>query len=91
MVAGDRVVAASQYAAEGSREIVAGCPAEVEAFAQLVLAETRWRPDPIFMLDVCESSGELYLIELNPFSTSWIYACDPAAVVSAASELTRIT
>lgn len=39
VVAGDEVVAASQYADEGT------------------LREVRWRPDPIFRLDVCESAG----------------------------------
>jgi hypothetical protein len=52
-----------------------------------MLAEVRWRPDPIFMMDVCESGGRLWLVELNGFSTSWLYACDLAAVVEEASAL----
>jgi hypothetical protein len=39
------------------------------------------------MLDVCESEGGLYLLELNGFSSSAVYPCDHAAVVSAASDL----
>jgi hypothetical protein len=53
-----------------------GCPAEVP-----------WRPDPVFMLDVCEAEGQLWLVEVNGFSTSWLYQCDPATVVSRVSEL----
>lgn len=87
VVAGDRVIAASQYAVRGERALAAGCPAEVRTFAELMLLEVRWRPDPIFMLDVCESEGRLWLVELNSFSGSWLYQCDPSAVVAAATEL----
>ncbi len=52
-----------------------------------MLAGVRWRPDPAFMLDVCESAGRLWLVELNSFSSSWLYRCDVPAVVSAAGEL----
>jgi hypothetical protein len=87
VVVGDRVVAGSQYAMRGERTITAECPAEVRAFAETMLAEVRWRPDPAFMLDVGESTGRLWLVELNGFSGSWLYRCDRSAVVAAASEL----
>ena len=45
------------------------------------------RPDPLFMMDVCESDGRLWLVELNGFSCSWLYACDLQAVVAAVSNL----
>lgn len=87
VVVGDRVVAGSQYAAGGRRAVEAGCPAEVRAFAEAVLGDVRWRPDPAFMLDVCESAGRLWLVELNSFSGSWLYRCALPEVVSAAGEL----
>ena len=87
IVIADCVVAGSQYAVNGARAIAADCPPEVRAFAELVLADVRWRPDPAFMLDVCESAGRLALVELNSFSGSWLYACDVAAVVSSAGAL----
>jgi hypothetical protein len=87
VVAGDRVVAGSQYAVEGSKCVEPGCPDEVRAFAEAMLAGTRWRPDPIFMMDIAESEGSLWLVELNGFSCSWLYACDLAAVVATAGEL----
>jgi hypothetical protein len=86
VVIGDRVIAGSQYALGGKRNIEAGCPAEVQSFAAAMLAEVRWRPDPVFMLDVCESGARLWLVELNGFSTSWLYRCDPAVVVAEVSE-----
>jgi len=87
VVIGDRVVAGSQYADAGFKKIAADCPTEVRSFAETMLGEVRWRPDPAFMLDVCESGGRLWLVELNSFSGSWLYACELATVVSAASDL----
>ncbi|HEY8505627.1 MAG TPA: ATP-grasp domain-containing protein [Gemmataceae bacterium] len=87
VVVGDRVVAGSRYAEGGVRSVAPGCPGEVRRFAEAVLAEAGWRPDPAFMLDVCESEGRLWLVELNAFSTSWLYACDLPAVVAEASTL----
>jgi hypothetical protein len=87
VVVGDKVVAGSQYALHGERAITSDCPSEVREFAESMLAEVRWRPDPAFMLDVCESAGRLWLVEMNSFSGSWLYRCDLSAVVAAASEL----
>lgn len=86
VVVGDSVISGSQYAERGKRAIVAECPAEVVSFAESMLAEVRWRPDPVFMLDIGESQGRLCLIELNSFSGSWLYRCDLPAVVAAVSE-----
>jgi hypothetical protein len=85
VVAGDDVIASSQYAEAGAKLIQPGCPDNVLAFARDMLAAVRWRPDELFMLDVCESADGLRLVELNSFSCSWLYACDFAAVVEAAS------
>ena len=54
-----------------------------------MLTEVGWRPDPAFVLDVCESAGRLHLVELNSFSGSWLYQCDLSAVVAAAGERAR--
>jgi hypothetical protein len=56
-----------------------------------MLSEVRWRPDAAFMLDICECAGQLWLVELNSFSGSWLYRCDIPAVVSAASDLAEQT
>jgi hypothetical protein len=87
VVADGRITAASQYARDGQRAVSPGCPEEIVAFAENMLAAVGWRPDPVFMLDVCESDGDLRLVELNGFSCSWLYACDPGSVVSAVSQL----
>lgn len=87
VVAGDEIVAASQYALEGAKAVQPGCPGEVTAFVEAMLREVKWRPDPIFMMDVCESDGRLWLVELNGFSCSWIYGCGVKAVVDAVASL----
>jgi hypothetical protein len=81
------VVGASQYLVDGEIRSEPGCPRAVCAFVAEMLTAVAWRPDEIFMADVCESGGELYLLELNGFSTSAIYPCDYRAVIAAASAL----
>lgn len=83
------VVTASQYAQHRSTAFTPGCPDAVRAFADRVLHAVAWRPDPIFMLDICESEGQLFVLELNSFSCSGLYQCDLRAVVGAASRLAQ--
>ncbi|MBP3958190.1 ATP-grasp domain-containing protein [Gemmata sp. G18] len=85
VIANGDVVAASRYAEAGAKSVAAGCPDEVLAFARAMLDAVEWRPDNVFMLDVCESVDGLRLVELNSFSCSWLYACDVELVVRAAS------
>ncbi len=40
-------------------------------------------PEPVYVLDVCESAGNLYVVELNAFSGADLYACDGRAVADA--------
>src|SRR5436305_1417862 len=61
VIADGVVVGAGQYMADGDIETDPGCPAAVRAFADAALAAVAWRPDEVFMFDVCESDGELYL------------------------------
>jgi hypothetical protein len=57
--------------------------------AEDMLAAVSWRPDPVLVMDLCESDGKIYLLELNSFSCSGLYACDLDAVVEAASKIAR--
>jgi hypothetical protein len=80
-------VASSQYRNGDNVEIVSGCPERVTDFVVDMLRRVYWRPEPVFVMDVCESQGALYLIELNSFSCSGLYACDLAATVDAVSRV----
>jgi hypothetical protein len=81
------VIAASQYLAHGAIDVAPGCPDAARTFAGDVLASVKWRPDEMFMMDLCESEGSLFLLELNSFSCSALYQCDLPIVVATASEL----
>lgn len=77
-----RFVAASQYKSEGTHRELPGCPQEVRIYVERLLSEIPYRPDPIYMMDIGRSGTDLRVIELNSFSCSGLYQCDPAAVVS---------
>lgn len=88
IVVGPRgVVAASRYRKGGDLSVEPGCPDGVRSFVEHVLSTTEYRPDDLFMLDVCDSGGSLQLLELNSFSCSGLYACDPERVVAEAAQL----
>jgi hypothetical protein len=44
-------------------------------------------PEEVYALDLCESEGELWLLELAPFRGADLYACDASAVVEAVGAL----
>ena len=82
-VAGDEIVSHSQYAIRGEKAVDADCPANVLQFGSSVLRDSNWRPAPLFTMDVCESEGELRLVELNGFSCSNLYQCELEPLVTA--------
>jgi len=87
VVAEHRPLAASQYYDRGLKKLTGGCPHEVWQFVEQVLAAVAWEPDQVFVMDVCESEGKLYVLELNGFSCAGLYECDLTKVVSKASDL----
>ena len=64
---------------DAARRFCAGCQKHVHNLSAMPREEAERL--------VCESAGRLWLVELNSFSGSWLYACNLRAVVSAASEL----
>lgn len=77
------VVAGSRYKSGGVKDVNPDVPADVLAFAGATAAEIE-PPAPAYMLDVArETSGRLSVVELNSFSCSDTYACEPLAVVQA--------
>ena len=84
---GGEIVAASLYKANGQREISRDVGDNVLNFAKAVLKDIP-PPAPAFMLDIAvEADGRLSAIELNAFSCSDFYACDPAPIVEAIARL----
>ena len=86
VIANSEIVASTQYRNQGAISVTRGCRDDVIEFATDVLDQVKWRPDNVFMMDVCESNGRLHVLELNSFSCSGLYDCDLVAVVRAASD-----
>ena len=86
VVRAGKPIAASQYRVNGEIEIRAGCPSEVISYLDEIWSSLEWIPDEFFVVDVCKSGDNFYVVELNSFSCSGWYACDPAPIVASASE-----
>lgn len=87
VVVGGAVVAGSDYTPRGR---LAGGPLSSSHKAWEYAADLASKleaPDPVFVLDVCESDTGLHLLELNPFSGADLYGCNRQAVVQAVQDL----
>ncbi len=85
VISGDEIIAASQYRDTGAIFTAPDCPVHVTEYVNDVLRRVAWRPDSLFVMDVCESDDRLHVLELNSFSCSGFYESDAAAIVRAAS------
>jgi hypothetical protein len=84
VVVDGRIVAGSAYAADGRRVLPDEPTGGPWSFAQTI-ASTMEAAEIVYVLDVCESDGDLRLLELNPFSGADLYACDADNVVQSVS------
>ncbi|MEL6938957.1 MAG: ATP-grasp domain-containing protein [Cyanobacteria bacterium J06598_1] len=55
----------------------------LEAYVAKVLNQVDWYPEILYTLDICESAGELYVLELGSFSCAGEYGCDLSLIVEA--------
>jgi hypothetical protein len=79
-------LAASQYKKDGKLAEERGCPDGVWKLAAEV-SKDPWQPDPLYVVDICECWGKYFFLEVNSFSCSGYYKCDPLPIVTAASKL----
>jgi hypothetical protein len=72
------------------RKIIAGTrylPSESEDYPTLALclaikiADLEWQPDLCYTIDIAESDGNMYLLEINSFSSSGLYSCKLAPII----------
>lgn len=56
-------------------------PERVKAMAERVVVSVSWSPDDLYVLDIVESEGKLFVMEINALSTSGWYDCDVGAIV----------
>lgn len=64
------------------------CPLIVKHYANRVLSNfTDHYTEPLFVMDICElEDGTLKVLELNAFSTSGFYGCDPLEIDDALTD-----
>lgn len=86
VVANNEIVTGSQYLVNGNLE-VSEDTGNAGIFLRMVLDVVKWEPDRVFVVDVCECNGQDYILELNSFSCSGLYACDKRKVVDAVNKV----
>jgi hypothetical protein len=87
VVVASQVVTGSEYAADGrSAGALVSPDHEAWEYAADVVGRLQ-EPDPVFVMDVCETRAGLRVLELNPFSGADLYSCDRPDVVNAIEAL----
>jgi len=82
VIVNSRVVATSDYVSEGRAASSSDVNDSHSDFAAHV-AKSISSPDDVYVMDICESDGRLWLLELNPFSGADLYNCNIDDVVNA--------
>lgn len=88
VIADSKVIAGSRYLPMRLR--LGSYPEDKEAtlFANKVACEANWQPDRVWCMDVCRTqAGNYYVLEINSFSCSGLYACDPKPIVEHVSRI----
>jgi hypothetical protein len=88
VVANRRVIAGSSYLADGRTAAADDHRGRAWQFA-VEVAQDIPSPDPVYVLDVCETDVGLRLLELNPFSGADLYACAGSDVVREVAIIAR--
>ncbi len=75
-----KVVAGSKYLPEET------CAAHAPSLRlATVIASQEWQPDICYTVDICESGGEMHLLEINSFSSAGFYKSNLFCIVDGAS------
>jgi hypothetical protein len=84
-IANKQVITGSQYKLQDSVELERfdhRHPQEALQLAQKI-AQEEWEPEKLYTIDVCLSNNQWKLLEINSFSCSGIYDCDPNQIAQA--------
>jgi len=80
-----RVSSGSHYRSYGKLTITYDLPERVRAYAEEMCRI--WLPSQVFVMDVAESAGNLYIVECNCFNSSGFYYSDIEKIVVDISDL----
>ncbi|MEL7223345.1 MAG: ATP-grasp domain-containing protein [Cyanobacteria bacterium J06576_12] len=50
-------------------------------YAASIVNQVAWHPEIVYTIDICESAGELHVLELGSFSCAGAYGCDLGLIV----------
>jgi ATP-grasp domain, R2K clade family 3 len=76
-----KAVTGSHYRSYGKLTKIAGIPEEIVDFCET--AAKHWSPAPVFVMDIAEANGNLFIIEINGFNSSGFYLSDIEKIVEA--------
>jgi hypothetical protein len=58
----------------------------LENYVNDVLKAVDWYPESLYTFDICESNGELHLLELGSYSCAGEYGCDLGLIIEAGAK-----
>lgn len=79
----EKIIAQTQYLPEESTNV----PQECRDFVNKILLEVDYSPDIIYCMDIGLTDFGYKIIEMNSFSSSGLYKCDPEQIVREVSLL----
>jgi hypothetical protein len=89
LIVSDRVITGSRYQIgkqlEPTDDVIP--PQEVLDYGQHILDTVDFKPDPIWILDICETINGLNVLEVGSFSCAGYYNSDISAIVEEASKI----
>lgn len=85
LIVDHEVITGSEYRWDNVLDIRSDVQPEAQAMAETI-AKQEWQPDRVFICDIAMHNGKAYLLEINPFSSSGLYAMDTRKIVQAVSK-----
>ena len=79
-----RASSGSHYRSRHRLDVSPDVPDEVIVFAEETAAT--WSPAPVFVLDICQSGDQLFVLEVNCFHSSGFYAADVRKIFADVSD-----
>ncbi len=84
-ISNDQIIDGCQYLLNGSFDFQSGVPSDVRNFVADVFSTAKWRPHPLFVMDICRSNDQLSIVEFNSYNCSGLLKCDIPKFVEAAT------
>lgn len=75
------LVTISQYKEHDETVRIEGAPLEVMDYISKLLSEVKYNPDPVWVLDICETGLGIHVLEVGPFACCGLYKADPKSII----------